>query len=116
MKRAAGQGLLAKYAFARFVTHVPAPSAPVRHPLDSIEPCLPTNGHAVPTGPQWSTRIKHDGYRFICRRDGDRVCAFSRRGNDYTDRVPRIAEARSLDLSFPFNRDDDIRRSTAAKR
>jgi bifunctional non-homologous end joining protein LigD len=31
--------------------------------------------------------------RFICRREGDRVRVFSRRGNDYTDRVPRIAKA-----------------------
>jgi bifunctional non-homologous end joining protein LigD len=37
--------------------------------------------------------IKHDGYRFICRRDGERVRVFSRRGNDRTDRVPLIAEA-----------------------
>jgi hypothetical protein len=29
----------------------------------------------------------------ICRSDGDRVRGFSRRGNDYTDRVPLIAEA-----------------------
>jgi ATP-dependent DNA ligase len=28
---------------------------------------------------------KHDGYRFIRRRDGDRVRVFSRRGNDYTN-------------------------------
>jgi bifunctional non-homologous end joining protein LigD len=47
----------------------------------------------VPSGPQWVHEIKHDGYRFICRRDGDRVRVFSRRGNDYTDRVPAIAEA-----------------------
>jgi hypothetical protein len=38
-----------------------------------IAPCLPTNGHAVPTGLQWVYEIKHDRYRFICRRDGDRV-------------------------------------------
>ena len=44
-------------------------------------------------GPQWAFEIKHDGFRFICRRDGDRVRVFSRRGNDYTDRVPLIAEA-----------------------
>jgi len=37
--------------------------------------------------------IKHDGFRFICRREGDRVRVFSRRGHDWTDRVPRIAEA-----------------------
>ena len=68
-------------------------TAPVRHPPGFIEPCLPTNGHAVPTGPQWVYEIKHDGYRFICRRDGDRVRVFSRRGNDHTDRAPAIAEA-----------------------
>jgi ATP dependent DNA ligase domain len=33
------------------------------------------------------------GFRFICRRDGDRVRVFSRRGYDWTDRVPAIAEA-----------------------
>jgi bifunctional non-homologous end joining protein LigD len=64
-----------------------------RHPPGFIEPCLPTLGSAAPTGPLWAYEIKHDGYRFICRREGDRVRVFSRRGNDYTDRVPAIAEA-----------------------
>jgi bifunctional non-homologous end joining protein LigD len=53
---------------------------------------LPTNGHIVPTGPEWAYEIKHDGFRFICRRELDRVRVFSRRGHDWTDRVPRIAE------------------------
>jgi bifunctional non-homologous end joining protein LigD len=66
----------------------------VRRPPGVIEPCLPTNGRIVPSGPQWVYEIKHDGFRFICRRDGDRVRVFSRRGNDWTDRVPLIAEAR----------------------
>jgi ATP-dependent DNA ligase len=43
---------------------------------------------SVPSGPQWVHEIKHDGYRFICRRVGDRVRVFSRRGTDYTERVP----------------------------
>jgi bifunctional non-homologous end joining protein LigD len=68
-------------------------SAPARHPPGFIKPCLPTLGHAVPTGPQWAYEIKHDGFRFICRREGERVRVFSRRGNDYTDRVPAIAKA-----------------------
>lgn len=54
---------------------------------------LPTNGHAVASGPQRAYEIKHDGFRFIVRRELDRVRVFSRRGNDWTDRVPRIAEA-----------------------
>jgi ATP-dependent DNA ligase len=39
---------------------------------------------------QWIYETKHDGFRFICRRDGERI--FSRRGNDWTDWVPVIAE------------------------
>jgi bifunctional non-homologous end joining protein LigD len=65
------------------------PRAPSR-PIGVIAPCLPINGHSVPTGPQWAYEIKRDGFRFICRREGDRVRVFS---NDYTDRVPLIAEA-----------------------
>ena len=68
-------------------------SSPTRRPPGIIEPCLPTLGSAVPCGPQWAYEIKHDGFRFICRRDGDRVRVFSRRGQDGTDRVPLIAEA-----------------------
>ena|SRR6478736_991304 len=59
-----------------------------------MKPCLPTNSQSVPTGPQWIYGIKHDGFRFICRRDGDRVRVFSRCGNDYTDRASGIAPRR----------------------
>ena len=62
-------------------------------PPGFVEPCLPTNGHAVPVGPQWAYEIKHDGFRFICWRVGDRMRVFSRRGHDWTEKVPRIAEA-----------------------
>ena len=68
-------------------------SYPVRPPPGFIEPCLPTNGHAVPTGPQWAYD-KHDGYRFICRLDRGCVRVFSRRGTDYTERVPRMPHQR----------------------
>jgi bifunctional non-homologous end joining protein LigD len=65
----------------------------VHHPLGFIEPCLPTLARAVPTGAPWVYEIEHDGFRFICRRDGDRVRVFSRRGIDHTDRAPAIADA-----------------------
>jgi bifunctional non-homologous end joining protein LigD len=64
-----------------------------RRPPGFIEPCLPIIGHKVPDGPLWAHEIKHDGYRFIVRRDGDQVHAWTRRGNDWTDRVPRVAAA-----------------------
>ncbi len=72
--------------------HWQSPGPVRRHP-GFIEPCLPTNAHVVPTGPQWAYEIKHDGFRFICWRMGDRVRVFSRRGHDWSDRVPLIAEA-----------------------
>jgi bifunctional non-homologous end joining protein LigD len=68
-------------------------SGPARRPQGFIEPCVPTLADKVPSGPQWVHEIKHDGFRFICRRDGDSVRVFSRRGHDWTGRVPRIAEA-----------------------
>ncbi len=70
------------------------PSAARRlHPQGFVAPCLPTLAREVPDGPQWAHEIKHDGYRMICRRDGDRVRVFSRNALDWTDRVPAIVEA-----------------------
>ena len=42
-------------------------------PVGFIDPCLPTGARSVPSGPQWAYEIKHDGFRFICWRAGDRV-------------------------------------------
>jgi bifunctional non-homologous end joining protein LigD len=69
------------------------PPVCAHRPPGFVEPCLPTNGHAVPSGPQWAYEIKHDGFRFICWRDGALVRVYSRNGRDWTDRVPAIAEA-----------------------
>jgi len=33
---------------------------------------LPIRCAIIPTGPDWLHEIKHDGYRLIVRRDGDR--------------------------------------------
>ena len=67
--------------------------SPSAHPSGFIEPCLPTLSRTVPDGPRWAFEVKHDGYRFIARRDGDRVRVFSRHGKDWTDKVPAIVEA-----------------------
>jgi bifunctional non-homologous end joining protein LigD len=69
------------------------PPARRRLPSGFIEPCLATRMHVVPAGPRWVHEIKHDGYRFICRLDGGRTQVFTRRGHDWTDRVPGIAAA-----------------------
>ncbi len=85
---------LAFLSIQRYAARMLRPSPPTgRRPAGFIEPCLPILAHTAPDGPLWVHEIKHDGYRFICRWDGDRVRAFTRRGHDWTDRVPRIAEA-----------------------
>jgi bifunctional non-homologous end joining protein LigD len=62
-------------------------------PAGFIAPCLPTKTDKLPSGSQWLHEIKHDGFRVIARKDGDRVRLYSRPGNDFTRRFPLIAEA-----------------------
>ena len=58
-----------------------------------IKPCQPTVSATVPIGPQWAYEIKHDGYRFIVRKEGDQVRVLSRAGKDWTGAVPAIVAA-----------------------
>jgi ATP-dependent DNA ligase len=62
-------------------------------PAGFIEPCLPTASERPHNGPEWVHEVKHDGYRLIVRRSGERVRLFTRRGFDWTERYPRIAKA-----------------------
>jgi bifunctional non-homologous end joining protein LigD len=62
-------------------------------PAGFIEPCLPTKSERPRNGPQWVHEVKHDGYRLMVRRNGDRVRLFTRHGYDWTERYPRIAKA-----------------------
>ena len=65
----------------------------VRHPSGFIEPCLPSKMDRPPSGPLWVHEIKHDGYRLMVRRDGQRIRCFTRNGNDWADRFPAIVDA-----------------------
>jgi bifunctional non-homologous end joining protein LigD len=69
-------------------------------PAGFIEPCLPSPARRPPVGPEWVHEVKHDGYRLMARRRGDRVRLYTRRGYDWTGRYPRIAQAlRSLKVT-----------------
>jgi bifunctional non-homologous end joining protein LigD len=70
-----------------------APVAGRQRPPGFIEPCIPTRVSKPPVGPQWIHEIKHDGYRLIARKRDRRMCLFTRRGFDWTERYPRIGEA-----------------------
>ena len=41
-----------------------------------FQPCIPTRATKAPADPDWLHKIKHDGYRLIVQRDGDRVRLF----------------------------------------
>jgi len=64
-------------------------------PAGFIAPCLPTKAHTLPSGGLWLHEIKHDGFRIIARKDGERVRLYSRPGNDFTRRFPLIVDALS---------------------
>jgi ATP-dependent DNA ligase len=49
-----------------------------------LHPCLPTSSQKPPQGPGWVHEIKHDGYRLIARRDGNRIRLYTHRGYDWT--------------------------------
>jgi bifunctional non-homologous end joining protein LigD len=64
-------------------------------PAGFIAPCLPIKAETLPSGGLWLHEIKHDGFRIIARKDGDRVRLYSRPGNDMTRRFPLIVAALS---------------------
>ena len=62
-------------------------------PAGFIRPCQPFLVVRPPAGPGWLHEVKHDGYRIVARKQGESVSLWTRYGADFTDRLPRIAEA-----------------------
>ena len=65
------------------------PERPVRR----FDPCLPRPAKKPPAGAGWIHEIKHDGFRIVAHRDGDRVRLITRNGYDFVDRFPLVVEA-----------------------
>ena len=51
-------------------------SAAMPLPRGFVPPCLPTKAPQPPSGDTWVHEIKHDGFRVIARKDGERVRLF----------------------------------------
>src|SRR5829696_5431682 len=64
-----------------------------RRPAGFIKPCQPTLSDTAPSGPQWIHEIKHDGYRIIACKSGDRVRLWSRNGRDWSRDFLAVTEA-----------------------
>jgi bifunctional non-homologous end joining protein LigD len=73
--------------------HAPAPRWRRNPPLGFLRPSESTLVARPPAGPGWLHEIKHDGFRILARKQGERVSVWSRRGADFTYRFPAIAEA-----------------------
>ncbi|MBV8664657.1 MAG: DNA ligase [Hyphomicrobiales bacterium] len=58
-----------------------------------ITPAKPILVRTPPTGPGWLHEIKHDGYRIVASRQGDRVRLWSRAGRDWSAALPGIRDA-----------------------
>ncbi|MCE9657228.1 MAG: DNA ligase D [Burkholderiales bacterium] len=58
-----------------------------------LAPQLATLVSEPPGDAGWIWEIKFDGYRVLARVDGDEVRLFTRRGNDWTSRMPGLAAA-----------------------
>jgi ATP-dependent DNA ligase len=56
-------------------------------------PCLPRPAKEPPAGPGWIHEIKHDGFRILARKNGDRVRLITRNGYDFADRFPLAVAA-----------------------
>jgi len=49
------------------------PARPRTLPTGFIAPCLPIKVDTLSSGGLWLHEIKHDGFRIIARKDGERV-------------------------------------------
>jgi bifunctional non-homologous end joining protein LigD len=61
-----------------------------------IEPALATSIEKTPSGSRWIHEIKFDGYRVQLHIANEGVQVFTRRGNDWTKRFKRVADAAFL--------------------
>jgi bifunctional non-homologous end joining protein LigD len=67
--------------------------AELASPLAWIKPQLAKLVDNTTDGPDWLHEIKFDGYRMHARLDEGKVQILTRRGNDWTDKYPAIANA-----------------------
>jgi bifunctional non-homologous end joining protein LigD len=81
--------LLAPAPYRGMPWHNP-PRARRTPPAGFIQPCRPTLVANPPAGPGWLHEVKHDGFRTLARKQGERVEVWSRFGTDFTARFSNI--------------------------
>jgi hypothetical protein len=98
-------------------------------PAGFVLPAQPVEANRPPAGAEWVHEIKHDGYRLIVYRDSAMVRLYTRKANDWTERLPAIAAAAARLKAASFTIDgeavvagpdgltrfDDLRRRESAR-
>src|SRR5215212_147442 len=70
-------------------------------PLGFILPCRPVLAAKAPVGDGWLHELKHDGFRIIAHKNGQRVHLWSRNGRDRTGDFVAIADAVARPARLP---------------
>jgi bifunctional non-homologous end joining protein LigD len=83
----------AKKAVAQASGAIPEGAVKAKLP-EILAPQLATLVARPPADPEgWVYEIKYDGYRLLARIDGDAVRLMTRNGNDWTHKLPKLAQA-----------------------
>src|SRR4029079_6808421 len=87
-------------AAASALAAIAMPAGAIKAKLPAtLSPQLATLVSETPSDGGWIYEIKFDGYRIVARVDGDDVRLLTRRGNDWSARLPGlVAAVRSLGL------------------
>ena len=70
---------------------------PERPAVRRFDPCLPRPAKQPPAGPGWIYEIKHDGFRILAHRNGDRVRLVTRNGYDFAATTTCLAISNQID-------------------
>jgi ATP-dependent DNA ligase len=75
------------------IWRAPTPRWRRSQPRGFIRPCEPALVDRPPAGAGWLHEVKHDGWRILASKQGERVQLWTRHGAAFKDRFSRIAEA-----------------------
>ena len=71
-----------------------------KNPFEKCSVTLATLTNEIPKSKDWGFEIKYDGYRILSFIEKDKVKLFTRNGNDYTTKFPKIETAlKNLDTT-----------------
>ena len=71
----------------------PRPRPKRQLPPGFVVPCQPTLAEKMPAGEGWIHELKHDGFRILAFKDGDKVRLWSRNGRDWSAEFVAMRDA-----------------------